>query len=50
MYAEVLGGNGLLSIKEINGEPVVAEIGMTAQKLGSFTPFIIMLRLKCITH
>ena len=39
VYAEVLGGNGLLSIKEINGEPVVAEIGMTAQKLGSFYTF-----------
>tara|TARA_B100002052_G_scaffold124805_1_gene114566 strand:- start:968 stop:2302 length:1335 start_codon:yes stop_codon:yes gene_type:complete len=39
VYAEVLGGNGLLSIKEINGETVVAEIGMTAQKLGSFYTF-----------
>ena len=36
VYAEVLGSTGLLRIKEINGEAVKAEIGMTVQKLDSF--------------
>ena len=39
VYAEVLGTTGLLRIKEINGDPVKAEIGMTAQKLDSFYTF-----------
>ena len=39
VYAEVLGTTGLLRIKEINGNPVKAEIGMTAQKLDSFYTF-----------
>ena len=39
VYAEVLGTTGLLRIKEIDGDPVKAEIGMTVQKLDSFYTF-----------
>jgi len=38
-YAEVFGHWGLLRIKKINDEAVGAEIGMTAQIMGTFYPY-----------
>ena len=37
--AEILGSTGLLRIKEVDGNPVRAEIDMTVQKLDSFYTF-----------
>ena len=38
-YAEVMGPWGLLQIKSINKEPVVAEIGMTVQAMDTLYPY-----------
>ena len=38
-YAEIVGPNGMLNIKSIDGEPYDLELGMTVQAADSFYPY-----------